>query len=152
MTMEKFITKRLEKFVSDVQNHIFADRFRGKVNAFNEKTMTVVDTTVKFIIVKYRKTSKYVRGKDRTKRFLMRNISAFEKEHYSIVDMIEFGDLRTNSEDRKKYAVCKSRISAILKANRRLNRMKLTNNENVTFALREHINQHRFAKKYELST
>lgn len=147
--MEKFITKKLEKFVSDVQNSIFADRFRVKISTLNEGLGTATDVAVKFVIVKYRRTRKFVRGKVRTKRFLIGNINAFESEHNKIVYMIENGDVRDNWDE---YLVCKRRVSAIIRANRRLNRMKVTNNENVCSIIHEHINQQRLAKKYELST
>lgn len=150
--MEKFITKKLEKFVSNVQNSIFASRFvrfRGKVSALNESTGEKMEFVIRRFALKCRKAYKYAYGKERTKRFLIQNINAFEHEHNQIVRWIENGGIKDNWTD---YELSKARISAILKANRRLNRMNVTNNENVTSVLNEYINQRRFAKKYELST
>ena len=147
--MEKIITKRLEKFVSNAQNLIFADRFRDKVNAFNEKFVDHTETAIKSIVLKYRKTSKYVAGKERTKRFLISNIGDFEREHISIVNMIEDHRVEDNWE---KYLKCKNRISAILRANRRMTSLKATDNERVKSYLNEYITRRRFAKNYQLST
>lgn len=148
MAMEKFITKRLEKFVSDVQNPIFADRFREKVSAFNDQAGKYSLKAVMGVVRTYRKTCKYVYGKERVKRFLIGNINSFEQDHNEIVNLIESGDVKENWE---KYTGCKSRISAILRANRRLNSLKVTNNETVTSYLNEYINRRRFEKKYELT-
>ncbi len=145
--MEK-LTKRLEKFVSIAQNHIFADGFRSTVNALNEKAADHAEMAIKSIVTTYRRTRKYVYGKDRTKRFLMSNISVFEREHNVIVDMIEHGNVKDNWAT---YLNCKNRISAILKANRRLNSSKFADSENVKSYLSEYITRRRLEKKYQLT-
>lgn len=145
--MEKKLTKRLEKFVSNAQNHIFAGGLRSKVSALNESVTDGLEKAVKNVTSGYRKVDKYVCGKGRTKRFLMESMGTFEKEHNFIVSMIESGDVKDNWDT---YVKCKGRISAILRANRRLN--SLTDNTKVKSYVNEYITRRRFEKKYQLAT
>ena len=147
--MEKKLTNKLEKFVIAVQNPIFADRFRVKLESKLLGVGTHLETSIKFVSNKYRKTCKFVYGKDRVKLFLINNIGAFERDHQQLVHWIESGNVNENKE---AYVKCKNRISAILKATRRLNSLKVTDNERITAYLNEHINRKRFSKRYELAT
>jgi hypothetical protein len=147
--MEKNITKKLEMLVSNLQNPIFVNEFRVKFYAFYEKVCDKTEIAVKRTTNIYRRTSKYVYGKGRIKRFLITNMDSFEKEHLSIVDMIE----RQKFEDRKQdYDKCKGRISAIIRANRRMSSLKGADKEKVKSYLGEYITRRRFEKKYELAT
>lgn len=146
--MEKFITKKLEKFVSIAQNHIFASRFLEKARAFNGLVYRGTDTFIKGIVGTYRKTYKYAYGKQRIKGFLINNIDSFEREHVAIVSMIEDQNVKENWE---RYLQCKSRISAILRANRRMTSLKATDKNDVQSYINEYITHRRFAPKYELT-
>jgi len=147
--MEKSITKRLEKFVSNAQNHIFASRFRDKLKASELSLGIYVETGLKKVAIKYRKAYKFAWGKERVKKFLMNNISSFERDHQRIVNMIEYGDVKENFNS---YLQCKNRISAVIKATRRLSSLKVTDNETITSYLNERINRKRFSSKFELAT
>lgn len=147
--MKNVITKKLEKFVSNVENHIFVVRFRAKIDAFNENMFNNTDIVIKTVVTKYRKVYKYTYGKGRVKNFLINNINDFEKDHNYIVCVIENGDVKDNWE---RYSSCKNRISAILRANRRMNLMKVTDNKTVQSYLNERAHQRILLKKYELST
>ena len=146
--IEKKLTNKLEKFVSNAQNPIFASRFREKAKAFNELLLLGSETLIKRITMTYRKTYKYACGKERVKHFLINNIGTFEEEHTVIVNMIENHNVKDNWE---RYLQCKNRISAILRANRRMNLLKATDTKTVKSYLNEHITRRRFANKYELS-
>lgn len=146
--MKNVITKRLEKFVSNAQNHIFASRFREKAGAFNELVLSGSDALIKSVVGTYRKTHKYVYGKQRIKNFLINNIGSFEREHIVIVNMIEDQNVKENWE---RYLQCKNRISAILRANRRMTSLKATDRKEVQSYLNEYITRRRFAPKYELT-
>ena len=149
--MKKILTKRLEMFVSNAKNHIFASRFREKANAFNEKINDRTGLAIKSVVTTYRKTYKYVYGKDRIKRFLIGNIGTFEREHITIVNMIEDKKLYPGmdlKENWDKYLKCKSRISAILRANRRMTSLKATDRKEVQSYLNEYIRRRRFEPKF----
>lgn len=146
--IEIFITKKLEKFVSTRQNLIFARIFREKLPALNDKIGAKVENAIKRIVLLYRKYYKQATANTRTKLFLIENINAFENEHNKIVYLIESNCVKERWDE---YLVIKSRISAILRANRRLNKLKITSNKAVQSYLNDYINQKRFAKKYELS-
>jgi hypothetical protein len=147
--MEKKLTNKLEKFVIAVQNPIFADRFRVKLESKLLGVGTHLKTSIRFVSNKYRKTYKFVYGKDRVKKFLISNMGSFERDHQQIVEWIESGNV---SDNKKSYVECKNRISAVLRATRRLNSQKVTDNLTITAYLNEHINSKRFSKKYELAT
>ncbi len=147
--MKKIITKKLEKFVSNEQNPIFASRFREKAQFINELVYRGADTILKGIVGTYRKTYKYAWGKQRVKSFLISNIDSFEREHIVIVNMIERQNVKENLE---RYLQCKSRISAILRANRRMTSLKATDKNDVQSYINEHITHRRFAPKYVLTT
>ena len=147
--IEKKLTNKLEKFVSAIQNPIFANRFRDKLEARLLVAGTHMETGLRFVVNKYRKTYKFVYGKDRVKAFLINNLGAFEIDHQKIVNWIENGDVEDNKES---YVECKNRISAVLKATRRLNSLKVTDNEKITSYLNEYINRKRFSSRYKLAT
>jgi hypothetical protein len=144
MKTEKILTKRIEKFVSNLKNPIFADRFLGKLSAFNQGVGDGTEKAINCIVKTCRKVSKYTYGKDRIKRFLINNINDFEKDHNYIVDVIEVGDVKDNLE---RYLACKGRISAILRANRRMN--LLTDNTRMQSYINEYLTRQRFEKKYQ---
>ena len=147
--IEKKLTNKLEKFVNAIQNPIFASRFRDKLEARLLVAGTHMETGLRFVVNKYRKTYKFVYGKDRVKAFLINNLGAFEIDHQKIVNWIENGDVEDNKES---YVECKNRISAVLKATRRLNSLKVTDNEKITSYLNEYINRKRFSSRYKLAT
>ena len=147
--IEKKLTNKLEKFVNAIQNPIFASRFRDKLEARLLVAGTHMETGLRFVVNKYRKTYKFVYGKDRVKAFLINNLGAFETDHQKIVNWIENGDVEDNKES---YVECKNRISAVLKATRRLNSLKVTDNEKITSYLNEYINRKRFSSRYKLAT
>ena len=142
------ITKRLEKFVSNREYYIFARIFRDKILSLNETVGSKLEYAVKRSFLAYTKAYKKLNANIRTKNFLINNIDAFEYEHNKIVQLIESNSVR---ERWDYYLLIKSRISAILRANRRLNKLKITNNRAVQSYLADYINQKRFVKKYELS-
>jgi hypothetical protein len=147
--IEKKLTNKLEKFVSAIQNPIFANRFRSKLESSLSVTSSVIESSAKLVINRYRKAYKFVYGKERVKRFLLDNIKDFEKDHQMLVSWIENGDVY---ENKSSYVKCKNRISAILKATRRLNSLKVADKHRIKSYLNEHINNKRFEKKYELAT
>jgi|LakMenE01Jun11ns_1017448.scaffolds.fasta_scaffold9955040_2 hypothetical protein len=147
--IEKKLTNKLEKFVNAIQNPIFASRFRDKLEARLLVAGTHMETGLRFVVNKYRKTYKFVYGKDRVKAFLINNLGAFEIDHQKIVNWIENGDVEENKES---YVECKNRISAVLRATRRLNSFKLADNITITAYLNEHINRKRFSSRYKLAT
>jgi hypothetical protein len=147
--MEKKLTNKLEKFVTTIQNPIFANRLRVKLEEGFVGIGVCMEAGLKVVANKYRKTYKFVYGKDRVKTFLINNMGAFERDHQKIVSWIENGNV---SDNKESYVECKNRISAVLKATRRLNSLKMTDNITITAYLNEHINRKRFSKKYELAT
>ena len=171
----KNITKKIEKFVSNFENHTFVRRFNKRVDilfdyydslAFvkilRQKGDILVShmevaggyliMLVEKIVLYYRKLSKYINGRRRIKTFLINNISSFETEHKQIVTLIESRDIE-KVDNWEKYLKCKSNISAILRANRRMIDFKiLTTDEEAKSYINEYINKQRFSKKYELST
>jgi hypothetical protein len=72
--IEKKLTNKLEKFVNAIQNPIFASRFRDKLEARLLVAGTHMETGLRFVVNKYRKTYKFVYGKDRVKAFLINNL------------------------------------------------------------------------------
>ena len=140
--MENFITnttKLIEKFVSNVQNHTFASKFKDKVIVFNDHQ----EAFVKNVILFYGRAVKYSYGKIRVRNFLINNLESFEKEHKKIVLLIEGHSLQDNWDE---YVRSKSHISAILRANRRMGLMKITDSEDIKSYISQHITRKRFEK------
>lgn len=171
----KNLTKKIEKFVSNFENHTFVRRFNERIDVLlnkydnlpfvkllNAKGNVLVSymevaggyllMLAEKIVLYYRKLNKYINGRRRIKIFLINNISSFEAEHKQIVILIESRDIE-KVDNWEKYLKCKSNISAILRANRRMIDFKiLTTDEEAKSYINEYINKQRFSKKYELST
>jgi hypothetical protein len=171
----KNLTKKIEKFVSNFENHTFVRRFNERIDILlnkydnlpfvkllNAKGNVLVShmevaggyliMLAEKIVLYYRKLNKYINGRRRIKTFLINNISSFETEHKQIVTLIESRDIE-EVNNWEKYLKCKSNISAILRANRRMIDFKiLTTDEEAKSYINEYINRQRFSKKYELST
>jgi hypothetical protein len=142
----KNITKKLEIFVSKIENHIFVVKLMSKVSHLHNVNMEKTEVFLNFVVKKYRKLVKFVYGKERVREFFVNNIECFSHNHSVIVNMIENGDVNTNWE---KYLICKNNISATLKANRKF-ASKITGSE-VKSYLNDYITKQRFVKKYELA-
>ena len=137
----------MEKFVSNLQNDTFASKFRRMLMKFND----YLEMAVKFIILTRRRFDKYSNGMLRVKRFLMKNISDFEKDHRMIVSLIDDRSL-DDEGNMERYLRCKNRVSATLKANRRIMSFKVTNDDEMKSYLAEYIHRKRFSNTYELAT
>ena len=137
----------MEKFVSNLQNDTVASKFRRMLMKFND----YLEMAVKFIILTRRRFDKYSNGMLRVKRFLMKNISDFEKDHRMIVSLIDDRSL-DDEGNMERYLRCKNRVSATLKANRRIMSFKVTNDDEMKSYLAEYIHRKRFSNTYELAT
>lgn len=169
------ITKKIEMFVSNFENLTFVRKIKNKFtvlcnhydnNAFVKKLNVIGGIMVNYmeiaggyvllfakkIVLNYIRLDKYINGRRRVKAFLINNIASFEIEHKKIVGLIESRDIE-EPRNWESYLKCKSNVSAILKANRRMRAFNiLTDDEETKSYLNEYINHKRFSKKYELST
>jgi len=147
--MEKiitFTTKLLEKFVSDLQNDNFANRLKEKAILLDKN----MEFAFKKVVLTYKKVVKYSNGKLRVKHFLIDNLDSFEREHKIIVNLIENHNVEAKWDE---YTRSKSCISAILRANRRMGLLKITDNDEVKSYINQHICHRRFEnRRYKLAT
>ena len=146
-TIKNVIIKSMEKFVSNLQNDTFASKFKENLIKFNDR----LEMAVKFIILTRRRFYKYSDGTLRVKRFLIKNIRDFEKDHRMIVSLIDDRSL-DDEGNMERYLKCKNRVSATLKANRRIMSFKVMNNDEMKSYLNEYIFRKRFFNNYELAT
>lgn len=129
------------------KNHIFVDKIRSKISLLHEINIEKTDIFIKLVVKNYRKTIKFINGKQRMREFFVSNIECFGYNHSIIVKLIEDGDVNENWD---RYLKCKNDISATLKANRRFTN-KVTGSEMKAY-LNDYITRQRFGiKKYELA-
>lgn len=91
------------------------------------------------------KYTKYYRVRD----FYVHLICDFQSYHDTMVYLVECGNVKDDAKDRERYEDCKFKISAILRAKRRLQLKRRVSSRETLMYLNGYINQERMRDKYK---
>ncbi len=93
--------------------------------------------------------TKQMAGWRRVGNFYIGLIEKFEKYHHRITELIEEGDLVSDLNRRVEYEDCKTKISAVIRAFKRLEKSKLVSRRLKSVHLRGYMFQKRFNTAYQ---
>lgn len=133
----------------------FADTVRKEWTAVKRRIyvegnrigLSIEKNVSKFAVFAKRKakSTKYYRLRD----FYVQLVTDFQLYHDTMVYLVEHGDVKYNEWDRRKYDECKAKISAIIRAKKRLQAKRRLTPRKMLFYLNGYIMQERMRDKYQ---